>query len=206
MRVVVVTGGLGSGKSTAAKRFADKGAVVVDLDRVALDLMTPDSMLLARVAEAFGPDDVLLADGRLDRSGLARVAFSSPERTRQLDGIVHPAVERHLERILDELRGCAEPPDIAVVEIPLLAEAPQLVRFADVVLAIVAPEAIRVERARARGMAREDAERRIRIQAPDATRAELADVVIVNSESLSQFEAQLDAFWKDLAEASGGER
>jgi dephospho-CoA kinase len=203
MRVIVLTGGLGSGKSTAAARFRVKGAVVVDLDDVGAKLLSPGSALLARVASEFGADEVLLADGSLDRSALARRAFASPEAARRLDALVHPAIARDVGVAIEQLRLMPEPPFAVVLEVPLLVEAPVFGEVADVVLAIVAPETLRLDRAVAAGMTPEDAQRRLRAQATDAQRAELADATVVNDGSLERFFAALDAFWEEYVAVGG---
>jgi dephospho-CoA kinase len=204
MRVIVMTGGLGSGKSTAAEHFRTKGASVVDLDEVGIKLLAPGSPLLQRVAEAFADDEVLLADGRLDRAALARAAFASPDATRRLNNLVHPAIARDAGVAIEQLRLLPEPPFAVVLEVPLLVEAPVLGQLGDVVLALVAPETVRLDRAVARGMDRADALRRLRAQATDAERVELSDVAIINDGSLERFLGELDSFWEEYAAVGGG--
>jgi dephospho-CoA kinase len=204
MQVIVVTGGLGSGKSTAAEFFRSRGAVTLDLDEVAANLLAPESALLGRVSSQFGGDDVLLADGRLDRPALARAAFASPESARKLNGLVHPAVAREVAVALEQLRLMPEPPMAVVLEVPLLAEAPVLAEVADVVLAVVAPEGLRVGRAGERGFTQDEARRRIGLQASDAQRAELADVVIINDRSVEEYRSALADFWEAHVALGGG--
>ena len=206
MRVVVVTGGLGSGKSTAAAHFRDKGAAVVDLDDVAHKLLAPGSDLLKRVAGEFGGDAILLADGQLDRAALARVAFATPAAVKRLNAIVHPAIARDSGVALEQIRLMPVPPVAVVFEAPLIVEAPVFAELADVVLAIVAPESVRLERAVAAHMDEEDAKRRIRAQSTDAQRVELSDVVVVNDGSPEQFLDALDAFWEEYVAVGGGPR
>jgi dephospho-CoA kinase len=203
MRVIVVTGGLGSGKSTAAKYFDGKGAVVVDLDDVAAKVLEPGSAVLGRVAAEFGEDEVLLADGRVDRAALARAAFATSASAARLDAIVHPVIARDVGVAIEQLRLMPEPPFAVVLEVPLLVEAPVFGELADAVVAIVAPESVRAERSVALGREREDAMRRIRVQASDAQRAELADVVVVNDGDLEHFYRELDAFWEEYVAIGG---
>ena len=205
MQVIVLTGGLGAGKSTAARFFRDRGAVVLDLDSVAASLLVPGSPVLDAVAEEFGGPDVLLADGRLDRPALARAAFSSPAAALRLNAIVHPAVTREVGPSIANLRLMPEPPPVLVIEVPLLVEAPVFAELADVVLAIVAPEHIRSARAVASGLGKEDVARRLRAQATDAQRAELADVVIINDGPIDRFNSSLQRFWEEYA-VQGGAR
>jgi dephospho-CoA kinase len=203
MRVIVVTGGLGSGKSTAAEYFRTRGAFTLDLDDVAAKLLGPGSALLKRVAGEFGGDEILLADGHLDRPALARIAFSSDENARKLNAIVHPAVIGEIAVAIEQLRLMTEPPSALVLEVPLLAEAPALGELAEVVLAIVAPENTRISRAPGRGLTEDEARRRMLRQASDSQRAELADVVIVNDGPREQYLAALKAFWDEHAAPPG---
>lgn len=203
MRILVVTGGLGAGKSTAAKYFTSRGATALDLDDVAARLMGPGSPLLDRIAEEFGADEVLLADGRLDRPALARLAFASAEATRRLNSIVHPAVAGEVGPALHELDMLPIKPEVVVLEVPLLVEAPVFREIADEVLAIVAPQELRLARAVARGMGERDASRRLRVQATDAQRAEMADDVIINSGTEAEFLDSLRDYWDAHFAAEG---
>lgn len=203
MIVVVLAGGLGSGKSLAAEYFRSRGAVTLDLDEIAAQAMTPDSPMLARIAEEFGPT-VLADDGSLDRAALARVAFVSAASTQRLNAIVHPAVIREVGPAIADLRLLPDPPSVVVIEVPLLAEAPVYAELADVVLTVVAPEHVRVARAVERGMDEADVRRRLAVQASDAERAELADVVVINDGSSERFQAELARFWDErLSNESG---
>lgn len=204
MFLLVITGGIGAGKSTAAEYFRQAGAFVIDLDDVASRVLSPGSATLDAVAAAFGPD-VLLADGRLDRPALARAAFASKATAQRLNALVHPAVTSELSRKLSELRSARKAPALVVVEVPLLAEAPAIADVADVVLAIVAPQEVRVQRTVASGRAEPDARRRLAVQASDAERAALADVVIVNDGDRESFLARLDRFRREHV-VLGGER
>lgn len=203
MFVIVVTGGLGAGKSTACEYFRSRGATVVGLDEVAARVLAKGSPTLGMVAKHFG-DDVLYADGSLDRAALAREAFSSVEATAALNDIVHPAVAREVGPALAEIRMMPHQPDVVVLEVPLLAEAPVFAELADEVVAIVAPEHLRVERAVARGMSDVDARRRIRVQATDAERAEMADVVIANDRDEDAFLERLAQYWEERVAKHGG--
>ena len=196
MKVVVITGGIGAGKSTAAEFFRGRGAVVVDSDRVAAHVLEKGSPLLDRVVAEFGPE-VLLADGSLDRPALAREAFGSLESTMRLNAIVHPAVAREIGPAIADLRLLPDPPDVVVIEVPLLAEAPVFAELADDVIAIVAPQEVRISRAVAAGRAEDDARRRLAVQASDAQRAELADVVIVNDNDKDRFLGELQRVWEE---------
>lgn len=203
MQVIVLTGGLGAGKSTAARFFRDRGAVVIDLDVVAAQLLVPGSPVLDAVAEEFGGPDVLYADGRLDRPALARAAFATPDATRRLNALVHPAVIREVGPSIADMRLLPDPPPFVVLEVPLLVEAPVFREIADIVVAIVAPESVRLARAVESGLSEEDARRRIRAQASDAERAEIADVIVVNDGPLERLTASLERFWEEYAVGGG---
>lgn len=196
MYVLALTGGLGSGKSTAAEVFAEVGAVVIDLDEVAKVLLDEAPAVHQRIVEAFGTG-VVGPDGRIDRAALAGVAFATEEATLRLNDIVHPAVLAAVAGALDALALQGEPPRMVVLVVPLLAESPLFLEPVDAVLAISANEETRVERAVARGMSQEDAERRIARQAGDAERREIADYVIENDGSLESFRSDVRAFWEN---------
>jgi dephospho-CoA kinase len=199
MYVIVLTGGLGSGKSTAAAFFHARGAVTCDLDRVAACVLAPGSETLAAVAREFGTQ-VLCPDGSLDRAALAEAAFGSLDETRKLNAITHDAIAQATRGELERLRTRPDPPDVAVVEIPLLAEAPEFARLGDVVLALEAPADVRADRATERGLTEDDAWRRIKAQASDAERATLADVVIANDGPRARLVDELERFWCERVE------
>ena len=196
MLVVVLTGGIGSGKSAAAEYFSGRGALIIDLDDVATLAMSQGSPLLASVAGEFGTH-ILGADGSLDRGALALACFGDCDATRRLDEMVHPAVARRTAAILAETRQLTVPPSVVIVEVPLLVEAPDFAQLADLVVAITASEATRVDRAVARGMERCDVLRRALVQAPDSARIVLADVVIENDGSLEEFVVALERLWDE---------
>lgn len=194
MYVLAVTGGIGSGKSTATKILEDRGAIVIDLDRIAKELLEPGMPVLGHLVEAFGPG-ILTAEGRIDATALADAAFASDEATRTLDGIVHPAVYAVVTGILDALALQAEPPRVVVLGIPLLAESPVFLDLVDAVVAISAPEDERVARCVANGMSEDDVHRRIARQAGDGERRDIADYVIENDGDLAAFRRDVGAFW-----------
>ncbi len=196
MYVLALTGGLGSGKSTAAQVFAELGAVVIDLDEVAKVLLDEAPAVRDRVVGAFG-DAIVGADGRIDRVALAASAFASDSATQRLNAITHPAILAAVAGALDALALQGEPPRMVVLVVPLLAESPLFLEPVDAVLAISANEETRIERAVARGMSQEDAERRIARQTGDAERREIADYVIENDGDRESFRADVRAFWEN---------
>lgn len=194
MFVLVVTGGIGAGKSEAARHFAERGAVVLDADLLAKALVIAPGPVRDAVAEAFPV--AIAADGSIDTGTLAGEAFATAEATRRLDRIVHPAVTRELANGLRDLQLLERPPRVVVVDVPLLAEAPAIAELADAVLAIEAPADERVRRCVERGMAEADARARLARQAPDVARRELADTVVANDGSREEFLSALDRFWE----------
>lgn len=198
MYVVAVTGGIGSGKSTASRYFESRGAIVLDLDEIARGALYPGSDALAEIAKAFG-DQVLQADGSLDRDELARIAFADAGSTARLNSIVHPVVLREVIEGITNLRLLERPPRMVVLEVPLLAEEPVLADVADTVLAIETPVERRIENAVARGMDIDEAWRRVSRQATDADRAALADHVISNTGTVEDFLSQLKEYWDGVA-------
>ena len=194
MLLVGLTGGIGSGKSTVAELLAARGAVIVDADRVARDVVEPGTPALAALVERFG-EGILAADGSLDRAALAAVAFADEASRNDLDAITHPAIGEEFLR-----RMAAAPSDAVVVcDVPLLAEseAAQARGYA-VVIVVEAPLEVRLTRLEARGVARDDALRRIAAQASDEERRALATYVLDNSGDRAQLEEQVDALWGEL--------
>ncbi|MDA3936386.1 MAG: dephospho-CoA kinase [Actinomycetota bacterium] len=198
MFVIAVTGGLGSGKSTAAKYFESRGAITLDLDEIARGALYPGSEALAAVVEVFGTG-ILKPDGSVDRDELAKIAFADAGSTARLNSIVHPVVLREVIEGITNLRLMERPPRVVVLEIPLLPEAPVFAEVADTVLAIEAPLDMRIEHAVGRGMDLDEVWRRVSRQSTDEDRAALADHVIVNSGSMEDLLAELGRYWDEVA-------
>jgi dephospho-CoA kinase len=153
--------------------------------------VAPGTPGLAAVAEAFG-DDVLAADGSLDRPALAAIVFADPEARRRLDAIVHPLVRARAT----EVAAAAPPGAVVVNDVPLLVETGQAGSY-DLVLVVAADLETRVARLVARGMTEGDARARIAAQATDEQRRAVADVVLDNSGTREQLAAQVDRFWAE---------
>jgi dephospho-CoA kinase len=196
MLLVALTGGIASGKSTVARRLQEHGAVIVDADQVARQVVEPGEPALARIAEEFGPG-VIAADGSLDRAALGAIVFNDPEGRQKLNAITHPAV---LQRSRDLFAAAAEadPDAIVVYDIPLLVEAGRVDEF-DLRVVVHAATETRVRRmVELRGMTREEALHRINSQATDTDRFAIADVVIDADGTLEQTLEQTDALWENL--------
>lgn len=188
---VGLTGGIGSGKSTVARALARRGAVVIDADVIAREVVEPGQPGLAAVVERFGAG-VLDADGRLDRPKLAALVFADAAARADLNAIVHPRVAAETGR-----RIAAAPSDaVVVIDVPLLVEAAR--SGYDLVVVVEAPEPVRLERLVGRGMNPEDARKRMAAQASDAERRKVADVVLDNDGSEDDLERQIDALWARL--------
>jgi dephospho-CoA kinase len=188
--VVGLTGGIGCGKSTVARMFAELGATVIDADEIVHELQAPGAPMLEHIARAFGPR-LIGEDGALDRAGLAAIVFRDPAARKRLNDIVHPEVGAEVVR---RVRAALDAGDeLLVVEIPLLFEGRRagtgtaaLMRF-DATVLVAASEETQLARQAARdGATREDALRRIRAQMPLDEKRELADYVIENDGSLEQ--------------------
>ncbi len=194
MFVLAITGGIGSGKSTASALFAARGAVVLDLDAIAKGLLEPGMPVFDLVVAEFGPG-IVGADGRISHAALAAAAFASPADARRLDAIVHPAVHFAVAGALDALMLQDNAPRVVVLDVPLLAEAPEFLDLVDVVLVISTHEDARLDRLVARGMPENEAEQRMACQVSDAQRRDIADYVIENDSSEVSFRAALADFW-----------
>jgi dephospho-CoA kinase len=193
--LVGLTGGIGSGKSTVAGMLAERGAVVLDADRLARDAVAPGTEGFDAVMARFG-DTVIAPDGALDRAALARIVFADDEARAALEAIVHPDVQR---RIAESVTAHAETDDVVVVDSPLLIEAGAHEGF-EVVVVVTAPIDERVARLAARGMSEEDVLARDAAQMPLEEKAALADVVVDNDGSLDDLESKVDRLWADLSE------
>jgi dephospho-CoA kinase len=199
--MVGLTGGIGSGKSTVAAMLARRGAVVIDADRIARQVVEPGSPALAQLVERFGAD-ILGPDGALDRPALAARAFATEDDKRDLEAITHPAIAEEF------LRQVAAAGDDAIVvhDVPLLVESARGYQYGAVIV-VEAPREVRLERLEARGVARADAERRMAMQASDEDRRAVATWVVDNGGDLASLEAQVDRIWRELQErARAGEQ
>jgi dephospho-CoA kinase len=195
---VGLTGGIGSGKSAVARLLADRGAVVIDADRLAREAVEPGTPGLAEVVEEFGPE-VLLPDGSLDRPALGRLVFADDERRGVLEAIVHPYVGRRSA----ELMAAAPADAIVVYDVPLLVEN-SLQDDYDVVVVVEAPEDVRLARlAATRGMTTDEARARMAAQVSRGERVAVADLVVENDGSLADLQKAVDELWSGLAAGTG---
>jgi dephospho-CoA kinase len=194
MLLVGLTGGMGSGKSTVADLLRKKGATVVDADVAARAIVEPGQPALAALIQRFG-EGILLTDGRLDRPGLARIAFADEDSLEALNGITWPAIVDEFSVRISEAPADA----IVVCDVPLLADGgPGSEREFSAVIVVEAPAEVRLARVEQRGIARDDAERRMAAQASDDERREYATYVLDNSGDVDSLARQVDEVWAEL--------
>jgi dephospho-CoA kinase len=190
---VGLTGGIGSGKSEVSRRLASLGAVVIDADAVAREVVAPGTAGLAEVVREFG-ERILLPDGTLDRERLGSIVFADEEMRARLNAIVHPLVGRRMQELVEE----APPEAIVVYDVPLLAEN-DLAGLYDLVVVVDAPVEEQVRRLiTLRGMTEEAARARIAAQATRERRGAVADRVIDNSGTIEALAARVDELWSEL--------
>ena len=191
---VAVTGGIGSGKSEVARAFAARGAVLIDADQLAREVVAVGEPALAEIVEAFGPG-VLTVDGDLDRAALARESFGRPAQLETLNAIVHPRVAAATRARIDQ----ASAESVVVYDVPLL-DGKSATQW-DLVVVVIADRAVRLARlVKLRGMTESDAVSRMDSQPDDEAYLELADLVILNHGELAQLAAEIDRVWKVITD------
>jgi len=190
---VGLTGGIGAGKSEVSRRLAAQGAVVIDADALAREVVAPGTPGLAEVVAAFGPG-ILLPDGGLDRPRLGELVFRDADLRARLNAIVHPRVGEAMR----ELESSAAQGAIVVHDVPLIAEN-NLSGSYDLVVVVDVPPRIQMDRlTRLRGMSRDQARARIAAQASREQRLAIAGIVIDNSSSLAELDRQVGELWTEL--------
>lgn len=201
MQLIGLTGGIASGKSVVAARLAEHGAVVVDADQVAREVVEPGTPALAQIAREFG-DGVIASDGSLDRAALGALIFSAPEKRAALNAITHPAVGIRSKELF-AAAAAADPHAIVIYDVPLLVDAGRADEF-DMIVVVNASTDTRITRMmQLRGMTRDEAMHRINSQATDTERLAIADVVIDSNGTLEQTLEQADALWAKLSAGVG---
>jgi dephospho-CoA kinase len=190
---VGLTGGIGAGKSEVARRLASYGAVVIDADAVAREVVAPGTPGLAEVVQEFGPD-VLRPDGTLDRHRLGKLVFADESLRRKLNSIIHPRVGERMSELERQAGGAP----VIVHDVPLLAEN-HLAGSFDLVVVVDVPPRIQMERlARERGMSKAEAGARMRAQASRKERLAIASIVVDNSGSLAELDREVGELWAAL--------
>jgi dephospho-CoA kinase len=193
--IVGLTGGIGSGKTTVAALFAQKGAFVIDTDEIAREVVRPPSSLLQTLRAEFG-ESVLGDDGQLDRNALARMIFSDERKRNRLNQLMHPEI---LKRVLG-LIGTQPSNKVVVVVVPLLFES-NFESNCDRVVAVIAPPDIRRQRIAERdGLSGSDIEARMRTQLPDAQYEQRADIIVRNDGNLTALGHEVDRAWEKISD------
>ena len=192
---VGLTGGIGSGKSTVSRMLESKGAVLIDADAIAREVVAPGGPAYGPVVERFG-DRVLAADGTIDRQALAEIVFSDAQALADLNAATHPVIGQ----LMVERRAAAEAAGaVVVMDIPLLKATHREQIGFDVVVVVDAPVDLAVSRlVDQRGFGRADAEARLSAQTTREERRLIADVVLDNSGDLDTLGTQVDRLWSDL--------
>lgn len=192
---VGLTGGIGSGKSTVARMLEARGAVIVDADAIARELVEPGEPALHALVDEFG-ESIIATDGSLLRGTLAAMAFASPDGTARLNAVMHPLIAAESRRRIEAAAQAGT--RVVVYDMPLLLETGQRA-LVDLVVVVDVPVQMQVHRAvELRGLDEADVRRRIEVQIARDERLAAADVVIDNSGSLEQTEEQVDALWRRL--------
>ncbi len=189
MITIAVTGGIGAGKSTVSAELRQRGAVVVDSDQLAREVVAPGTAGLAAIAEEFGPA-MIGSDGALDRAALATVVFSDRAARNRLESITHPLVRARFA----ELRGAAPEDAVVVNDIPLLTSLSVAASF-HLVVGVVADPEVRVRRLAGRGLSESDARARMATQLTDEQRAALCDVTLHNHGDVGELARAVDELW-----------
>ena len=205
MYVIALTGGIAAGKSVVSRRLAELGAVVVDADVLAREVVEPGTPALAQIEEHFG-SSVIAPDGTLDRAALGAIVFTDATERAALNAITHPAVWERARELFDRAEA-NDPYAVVVYDVPLLVEAStgRPLRF-DLVTVVDASRQTRIQRlVTLRGMSRAEAEHRLNSQATDAERLAIADVVIDSDGELDETLAQADELWAMASAAARAE-
>jgi dephospho-CoA kinase len=195
--IVGLTGGVGAGKSTVAALLAEHGAVIVDADAIAREVVAPGTAGLAAVLARFG-DAVRAPDGSLDRPALARIVFADEAARADLNAIVHPLVSARSAQLMADV----PPGSVVVYDVPLLAESARVGEFA-LVIVVEASLEVRLERLAARGLPEPEARARIAAQATDEQRRAIADELLHNDGTRAELAAQVDLLWSRLVARAG---
>jgi dephospho-CoA kinase len=195
MKRVGLTGGVASGKSTVSAILDELGALIIDADVLAREVVAAGTDGLREVVEAFGRD-VLTEDGELDRPAMGTIVFADPEKRRVLEGIIHPLVRERGA----EIEASAGSDDVVVHDIPLLAETGQAEGF-DAVIVVDVPTEMQLERmVELRGMTREDAEARVAAQAARHERLKIATHVVDNTGTVEDLRRRVTEVYRELRE------
>ena len=191
MLIVALTGGIGSGKSTVGQMFAQLGAIVIDSDQLARDVLERGSLGFDEVVAKFG--DEILKNGEIDRQLLASIVFKDPKKRSELEQVTHPLIRKAFAEVVAR----SESNSIVINQIPLLVESNHNYKF-DHVINISASEAIRTQRLLKRGLTVDQIRQRMQAQATDQMRESVADSVIINETDEQNLSDQVEIIWEQL--------
>jgi dephospho-CoA kinase len=191
MLIVALTGGIGSGKSTVGQMFAQLGAIVIDSDQLARDVLERGSIGFDEVVTMFG--DEVLKNGEIDRQLLASIVFKDPKKRSDLEQVTHPLIRKAFAEVV--ARSAAN--SIVINQIPLLVESNHDYKF-DHVITISVTEAIRTQRLLKRGLTADQIKQRMQAQATDRMRESIADSVIINETDEQNLSDQVEIIWEQL--------
>ena len=191
MLIVALTGGIGSGKSTVGQIFAQLGAIVIDSDQLARDVLERGSLGFDEVVAKFG--DEILKNGEIDRQLLASIVFKDPKKRSELEQVTHPLIRKAFAEVVAR----SESNSIVINQIPLLVESNHNYKF-DHVINISASEAIRTQRLLKRGLTVDQIRQRMQAQATDQMRESVADSVIINETDEQNLSDQVEIIWEQL--------
>ena len=197
MLVVALTGGIGSGKSTVGQIFAQLGAIVIDSDQLARDVIERGSIGFNEVVAKFG--DGVLKNGEIDRQILASLIFKDPAKRSELEQITHPLIRRAFAKMVSS----ASSDSIVINQIPLLVESNHDYKF-DHIITVSASESIRSERLIKRGLTNDQIKQRLGAQATDQMREDIADSVIINEKNEQELTDQVEKIWEQLLSKNVG--
>lgn len=191
MLIVALTGGIGSGKTTVGDIFSELGAVVIDSDQLARAVLERGSKGFDLVLAKFG--DAILTNGELDRSLLATLVFNDSQKRSELESITHPLIRQRFAEIISSLPR----ESIVINQIPLLFESKGAYKF-DHIITISAPEELRIERLKNRGLGFSDIKKRIEAQASDVERESISNSIIQNDKDELHLRNQVESTWLEL--------
>lgn len=184
-KVIGLTGGSGSGKSTIAKIFAEFGATIIDADKISHGITDSDETVLAKIRQEFSDD--VFENGVLCRRALGKIVFSDEEALGKLNAILHPAIAEKILAIVKNSRS-----EIVIIDAPLLFSVKELVEICDETIAVTAPDDVRIDRISVRdGITRDEAKNRLASQVPQEKLAEMSDVVFVNDGDIAKIRSEI---------------
>lgn len=202
MKVIGLTGNIGSGKSTVSRRLGELGAVVADTDRIAREVVAPGTAGLDETVKIFG-SSVLSPAGELDRAKMGSIVFQDPEARARLESIVHPLINREVVKRIEEYKKGPNPAPALVIEVPLLIES-GMHRLMDEIWLVTVDPATQLNRVISRdGLTTEQALQRIKSQMPQEQKIKYATKIIDNNGSPGETHAQVDKLWGELAGKTG---